>query len=360
VSSRRVLAAPSFGETGGGIGQVSTLLCDTFELAWPGETRLQALVTRGDASATFAEKLRFGTALLRQQAFGQARWVLFSHVALAQVQQNVPSFLRAPYGVFLHGIESWRPWTPALASVVRSAGARLTNSEFTARRVAAANPGLGDIDVCPLALAELPADPGERSRSLDVLMVGRLDAAERYKGHDEMIGVWRQVVDAVPRARLMIVGDGTDRARLEALARANGAGDRIVFTGFVHRAQLNTLYDHAALFALPSRGEGFGLVYLEAMAHRLPCLGSTLDAAGEIIVDGETGVLVDPDDGAGVARRLVELLQDAPRRARYGAAGRARLIARFHVDQFHRSVTAALERAFESTARNAAAVATRG
>ena len=180
-----------------------------------------------------------------------------------------------------------------------------------------------------------PIDP------LDVLIVGRMAAQERYKGHDELIAIWRDVLAAVPHARLVIAGDGDDRARLETLAREQGLGDRVVFTGFISRDALDALYRQAALFAMPSRGEGFGLVYLEAMAHGLACVGSTHDAAGEIVIDGETGVLVGDDPGA-LARAIVDLLRDPETRRRFGAAGRRQVEARFTFDHFRGRLAAAV------------------
>jgi phosphatidylinositol alpha-1,6-mannosyltransferase len=107
-----------------------------------------------------------------------------------------------------------------------------------------------------------------------------------------------------------------------------------VFCGFVPDATLQTLYDRAALFALPSGGEGFGLVYLEAMAHRLPCVGSTQDAASEIIVNGRTGRLVDQNDIAGLSETVASLLLDESQRRAMGDAGHARATTDFTFERF--------------------------
>jgi glycosyltransferase involved in cell wall biosynthesis len=78
----------------------------------------------------------------------------------------------------------------------------------------------------------------------------------------------------------------------------------------VSEATLHALYQRAAAYAMPASAEGFGLVYLEAMSHRLPVIASTADAAREIVVDGETGFLIAPDDRAALANRVVTLLTD--------------------------------------------------
>jgi phosphatidylinositol alpha-1,6-mannosyltransferase len=176
----------------------------------------------------------------------------------------------------------------------------------------------------------LSADPpAAAAREPLVLMVGRLDAAEAYKGHAEMIAAWPAILARVPAARLVIVGDGDDLPRVRRLARSAGVSRAVDFPGFVSRDALLDLYRRASVFALPSRGEGFGLVYLEAMAHRLPCLGSRDDAASDVIVDGATGFLVAPEDRALVAHRLAMLLQNPALRDEMGRAGERRLRERF-------------------------------
>ena len=100
------------------------------------------------------------------------------------------------------------------------------------------------------------------------------------------------------------------------------------------RAALEECYSRAAIFALPSRGEGFGLVYLEAMAHRLPCVGSVHDAAREIICDSVTGRLVDQDNPDQLSAAIIGLLSDASLRQRMGLAAYRRLEDEYSFDRF--------------------------
>jgi phosphatidyl-myo-inositol dimannoside synthase len=140
----------------------------------------------------------------------------------------------------------------------------------------------------------------------------------------------------------VFVGGGDDTKRLMDKAAASRAARQIHFTGFVAKPMLDAWYRSAALFALPSRGEGFGLVYLEAMAHRLPCIGSIHDAAGEVIVDGRTGRLVDQDDRERLAEAVSGLLLDEECRRRMGEAGHRRLATEFSFDRFNQRVNALL------------------
>ena len=348
----RVLAVPSVGAEGGGIGQVSSLLWEVVEELWPDEGRLVPLQQRPQAGPGYADKVRFGLTLTGSQVLARAKWILFTHLGLARVQHCLLPRHRSPYAVFLHGIEAWRPLPARDRRLLHGAALRLANSTFTARRVMDANPDIGPVVACPLTLpAHARAareEPGVRPASSTVLIVGRMSAAERYKGHDELIDAWPAVVARHPTAQLVIAGDGDDRPRLEARARASTAAERIHFVGFVSRDDLTRLYEQSAVFAMPSRGEGFGLVYLEAMAYGLPCIGSRQDAATEVIADGETGCLVDLDAPGQLAEAVSSLLRDPARRLRLGEAGRDRLRAQFSAEAFRARMGALLRDRLEA------------
>jgi phosphatidylinositol alpha-1,6-mannosyltransferase len=345
-SHRRLLAAPTLGERGGGVGQVSSLLWQSMQDTWNGRSALMTLLQNGHQTPTRFDKLRFGVELASAQMLDRPMWVLFAHLGLARAERFLPAASRAPYGVFLHGIECWEPLPARDLDLLAGASVRIANSAFTARKAREANPSLGPIEVCPLALGALPRLAVSPSRIPGrVLVVGRLSATERYKGHEQLIDAWPAVRARVPDATLVIVGDGGDRPRLEHLAR--GLGSAIEFRGFVSREALDEEYAKASLFAMPSRGEGFGLVYLEAMAHGLACLGSTADAAAEVIVDGQTGVLADPGDPQALAQELIDLLGQPDVLRTMGDAGRARLHETFTYEAFRQRLVSLVSEALE-------------
>jgi phosphatidylinositol alpha-1,6-mannosyltransferase len=336
-----LLAAITLHQSGGGIALVSSLLRRALVERWQSDTYLVTMFDHENHPATFSEKARFAMSVRRRQVLDQTDWVLFSHFALARVQQFVPSSYRRPYGVFVHGIEVWNDLTAREKQLLARADIRLANSRYTADRVMGRHPDLGVVVPCPLALP--PADRFHGPESVSpprqfgphaVLVVGRMLRSERYKGHDQLIDAWPAIVARVPDATLVIVGTGDDVGRLRAKARCGSVPSQIAFTGFVSTGELDALYQAAAIFALPSRGEGFGLVYLEAMAHRLPCIGSIHDAAGDVIVDGITGCLVDQDDGGALAEAISALLLNESRRKTMGAAGFKRVSEEFTYDRF--------------------------
>jgi phosphatidylinositol alpha-1,6-mannosyltransferase len=185
-----------------------------------------------------------------------------------------------------------------------------------------------------------------------VLVVGRMLASERYKGHDELLDAWPLVASRVPDARLVFVGDGDDIARLRAKADDLGVASSVTLTGFLDDARLRSVYRSAAVFAMPSRDEGFGLVYLEAMAYGVPCIGSPHDAAGDVIEDQVSGYLISPDDTATLAARLVDLLTDEHRRHAMGEAGRRRVREHFGYSRFRDGLLTLLDDALGERQRS--------
>lgn len=335
-----MVAAVTMSPEGGGIAAVSRTIWQALHEAWPAAELVTLFPTSAGVHTTrphFSTQVRFGMTLLKRQLAREDNWLFFTHLALGQAQAFVPPGLRRPYALFLHGIEAWAPLGPAARRVVQEAALLIANSHHTATRVRASTPSVGEIAVCPLALphdATLEAVDWSAPRKRMVLMVGRMLAAERYKGHDQMLEAWVAVNQVMPDARLVIVGGGDDVARLQQKGRELGISDAVTFTGFISAHARSTFYRDAALFAMPSRGEGFGLVYLEAMAQGLPCIASRQDAGQEVVRDGVTGLLVDQDDVPGLSARLVELLAHPERRHAMGRAGRDLVEAEYTYDRF--------------------------
>lgn len=311
------------------------------------------LSPRVNGVVSVRERARFATRVLAAQVGGRVAGILFSHLGVARVQRLVPPPARLPYGVFVHGVEAWDPALGASRlSSLRSAAVRIANSRYTAYRVAAAHPSAGPIEACPLAL--LPDVPDDTHVDAALLsrvgpraaaIVGRMSAAERYKGHDELLECWATVSARVPDAQLVVVGGGDDVERLRRKAADAGVAEHVLFAGRVSSGTLQALLDRVAIFAMPSRGEGFGIVYLEAMRAALPCVAALDDAAGEVVADGETGLLVRQADRAALADAVTRLLGEPALARALGEAGRRRYEALFTYDRFRDRLGEILARA---------------
>ena len=220
---------------------------------------------------------------------------------------------RLNYFLVAHGIEVWRTYTWLERLALRRARRILCVSDFTRREMQRRIPlPESHFVVVPNALDprfDQAAAGGAPARGEAVILaVTRLDATERYKGIDHLIAAMPAVRRHVPAARLRIIGTGSDLPHLKALTARAGGDAAVEFSGFVDDEGLRAAYSSSALFALPSRGEGFGIVFLEAMAHGKPCLGARAGATAEII-DEASGVLADYGDVPQIAAKLVWALQ---------------------------------------------------
>jgi phosphatidylinositol alpha-1,6-mannosyltransferase len=237
-----------------------------------------------------ASKARAVLAALSHRS--RARVALVWHLDLLKL---LPLFDRSVPRVvlFLHGIEAWRRHTPLTRFLLKQVHLIVTNSDYTWARFVRCNPqfdraahltvhlGIG----APL----IPDTPGP-ARVPSLLMVGRLEARENYKGHRQMIEAWPQVLERMPEAELWIVGDGDLRPALEALAARTAPRHAIRFHGQVSNVEKGRLLGQCRSLAMPSRGEGFGLVYVEAMRMGRPCIVSNVDAGREVINPPEAGL----------------------------------------------------------------------
>jgi glycosyltransferase involved in cell wall biosynthesis len=157
-----------------------------------------------------------------------------------------------------------------------------------------------------------------------------MSSKERYKGHEELIRVWPRVRLERPGLRLVLLGDGDDRPRLEGLAGPRPEG--IEFLGAVDDATRDRYLRRCRCFCLPARGEGLGLAYLEAMRLGKPVLAGDKDAGREVVVDGLTGRTVDPLDEAELFCGVLDV--SGPSAEEMGAAGRRRFEEQFDYDRF--------------------------
>jgi glycosyltransferase involved in cell wall biosynthesis len=185
---------------------------------------------------------------------------------------------------------------------------------------------------------DLPAANGSLKGELGIdestPLIGEVGRLCDVKGQRELI----EALALVPRARLILVGrdleqGGAFQRGLEAAADRHGVRDRVVFAGELAADDVLGEFD---VFALPSWTEGLPLVVLEAMAHGRPVVATPVGGTPEVVVDGETGLLVPPRDPQALAAALRRLLDDADLRRRLGEAGRARAVERFNADAMTR------------------------
>jgi len=153
-----------------------------------------------------------------------------------------------------------------------------------------------------------------------------------WKRHASLLEAFSRLVSRYPRIHLLLIGDGPLRSALEASVRAEAWGGRVHFAG--PRFDARRLLGWADLYAHPAVGEGFGLALVEAMMGGLPVVAARSGAVPELVVEGSSGLLFEPDDPADLADRIQDLLVDPDRARRLGEAGRERCLQCFRSDSF--------------------------
>jgi glycosyltransferase involved in cell wall biosynthesis len=297
-----------------------------------------------------ASRPRFAAATVEQIARLRPDLVVFGHVNFSPVALIARAMRpQARQWFITHGIEVWRRMSRAQRLAVGSADSVLAVSDYTRNQLVRNNDvardlvGLQPCALDPIWAADFaslkPKTSPDPARPL-LLTVARLAETERHKGIEQVIRALPAVAAKVPGIRYAIVGDGSDRPRLERAARDAGVADRVDFRGRISPAALAEAYAESSLFVMPSAKEGFGIVFLEAALFGKPSIGGNHGGTPEVIVEGETGRLVAYDDVAGFASTCSDLLADPVRLAAMGAAAHRRLDERFTYASFLRALRA--------------------
>lgn len=269
-----------------------------------------------------ATKAALTAAVIKQALSGARHDIVFcGHLNMVPLAWLLARHWGAMLWLQTHGIECWQRPRPYIRALAERADLITCVSRFTRRRVLEwCDIEPTKIRVLPNTLSEqfdTPPSPRDASalqaqhpaRTLHALTVARLSASERYKGHDVMIEAVALLEQHGEQIQYVIAGDGDDRPRLESLTHRLGVSHRVSFLGRVSEADLPSLYDAADIFVMPSTGEGFGIVFLEARQRGCAVIASNADGSVDPLRDGADGYLVPPNDPRALADLLLSLAQ---------------------------------------------------
>jgi phosphatidylinositol alpha-1,6-mannosyltransferase len=254
--------------------------------------------------------------------------MLGMHIVTSPATAALRGLLHIPTVQYFHAKEIPDKRRLSVFAAAR-ADAVIVVSAYTRALLEQAGASPGRLELIPPGVDLPPAVAAERTESPTVLTIARLE--NRYKGHDVLARAMVRVRDVVPGARWVVIGDGALRGELEALVRSLGVEEAVSFLGSVSDDQRDEWLRRCDVFAMPSRlsgegraGEGFGIVYLEAGAHAKPVVAGRAAGALDSVLDGETGLLVDPEDPAAVGDAIARLLCDPQLAQALGDAGALR------------------------------------
>ncbi len=247
--------------------------------------------------------------------------------------------------VMCHGVDVWKPLTGQRRKALHGASRVVVPSSDTERRLTNVQgipsskvrrlpPPLGTNFMRMASEPQALPLPSRFPRGRIVLTVGRWSAAERYKGADDLIRAVAYLRSTIPDIQLVAVGSGDDLPRLRTIATELKVEDRVHFLENLANEEVAACYANCDLFALPSTGEGYGLVFLEAMAFGKPVLGAACGGATDIVRHGVNGILVPPGDFERLRQTLEQLLGDESLRARLGRAGTEVVNREYHFGAF--------------------------
>jgi phosphatidylinositol alpha-1,6-mannosyltransferase len=327
VRPRIALVTSGLGTRHGGIGVVAQLIASALKehsdtavwehhAFWPRFARIPAVV-----GTTFLGSLK------------TPDFVLYDHVDLAILHAIIPRLKAIPYAVFLHGIEVWRPLVGRRREALLGANLLLVNSATTAAEARYFNPWLPKMEITWLGVERQNEIADVGSNPPVGLIVGRMADSERLKGHDAVMDAWPLITSIIPDAKLMIVGSGNDKSRLQKRVKAEQL-TAVEFCGQIDDAQRDRMYRSCRMLFYPSKQEGFGLAGVEAASFGVPVLGLAGTVTEELFPPGTGAVVAKDLSRESIAEAAIPLLRSAEYAQALGSAAAARVNAFFLKEHF--------------------------
>jgi glycosyltransferase involved in cell wall biosynthesis len=257
------------------------------------------------AAGKVAFALRAAACLVRREPVDI---ILCGHRNLLPVAWGLARLKGVRLVLVIHGVEAWTPGRSRVLNwLAGRIDALISVSRVSAQRFCAwSRFPIEDVTILPNCVDFDRFRPQPKNAALlerhalgqgpVIMTVGRILANERYKGFDEVLAAMPRLLVHYPTMKYLIVGDGSDRVRLEEKVRAMGLGEAVVFAGRIAEIEKVAYYNLADAYVMPSSGEGFGIVLIEALACGVPVVGSSIDGARDALLGGELGRLVDPTD----------------------------------------------------------------
>lgn len=269
------------------------------------------------------KKISFGLAVFKQSF--TADIIILSHIHLLIFGRIIKAFYpKKRIILFAHGIEIWKPlaaWKKAFLSHIEiwavshyTADVLKTIHQLQIQNIKVLNnclPQHFDYDRPAASNSQFRQKHGVNEGAQIVLTICRLSSTEKYKGYDQILLALKDIIQIIPNLKYFIAGqaDEPEQKRILQLIGEYKLQAHVSLTGYVPEAEIRDFYQVASIFAMPSKGEGFGLVFLEAVANGCQVLAGNSDGSRDALLNGELGLLVNPEDHDAVYHGLLQLLE---------------------------------------------------
>lgn len=268
----------------------------------------------------FLDKLKFTLLTVYYSLILKPKFIVCGHINIIPLAYILKRVLGIDYISITYGIETWN-----ITDSIKQKGLTLSKliiciSNYTKLKIQNQIPlEESKFFILPCAVDEKSFYINSKPKYLTdrynvedckvVLTICRLDEREKYKGYDKIIKILSRVMAEVPKIKYVIGGTGNDIYRIKKLVNKLGLQDKVIITGFIPEKELVDYYNLCDVFAMPSKGEGFGIVFLEALACGKPVIAGNKDGSVEAVLNGEIGILVNPDDNDAIVNAIIKILK---------------------------------------------------
>lgn len=313
----------------------------------------------------FVRTFCFAVVLFVRAILQQPSLLISGHLNFAPVALLLHGLIGVPYWIIVYGVDAWEVKNPIKRLALRKAAKIISIGDYTRNRLIEEQKL--ECDLIPLLPVTFDADRFKISSKPEhllkrygltadqpvILTVARLSSSDAYKGYDSIIQSLPKIRQVIPNVHYLLVGKGDDRPRIEQLIQKQKLQSSVTLTGFVADRELCDHYNLCDVFAMPSKGEGFGIVYLEALACGKPTLGGNQDGAIDALCHGELGALVNPDDVDEIATTLIQILQRVYPNPRIYQPNwlRQRVINTFGFEKFQQTLSGLISSALADSTR---------
>jgi len=268
----------------------------------------------------FLKKIIFIVNALRQVVFFRPELIICGHINFSPLCIVINRLFKIPYFTITHGIEVWSLKRLKLKGLAKSSKI-LSVSNFTKQKILQQLPNYSekDIFILPNTFDSERFKPVPKPEYLMkrwnikngdkvILTVARLAKSEQYKGYDRVITALNDISNVIPNLKYIIVGSGDDAERIKELIRKHHLEGKVILTGFITDEEIVAYYNLCDVFVMPSKGEGFGIVFLEALACGKPVIAGNKSGSVDAVLKGDVGILVDPDNLTQIKEAIVNVL----------------------------------------------------